>query len=297
MNQPAVPMASPPNTEGGRSFSRTSRANGSAYGYNGSFRSRVASNTNINPRSGSLSTSMRRRRGSNYDHTRDPPTEGGDLNFAQRLLLANENAVTNIADLWVASAMNVDNENPFDDSDIEDDDVSLDLGVPMARTDTLNSDDPSPSGPPPFGFRSSKLSPTGGPLFPRTNTINSIHTSRPVSTLRHSSSVSHRPSVSFTPTPRRLSTNVPSIFAHPGVKTPTAVLDAQQLLNVDVEQTPDSLQTIVESRQSSPDDVESLAEKPPSLMSQLPIIVIIQYGVMALHTTTHDQIFMSYLVS
>jgi len=41
-----------------------------------------------------------------------PPTEGGggDLNFAQRLLLANENAVTNIADLWVASAMNVDNE-------------------------------------------------------------------------------------------------------------------------------------------------------------------------------------------
>ena len=298
MNQPPVPLASP-NTEGGRSFSRTSRANGSAYGYNGSFRSRVASNANFNPRSGSLSTSVRRRRGSNYDHIRDPPTESSDLNFAQRLLLANENAVTNIADLWVASAMNVDNENPFEaDSDIEDDDAnSLDLGVPMARTETMNSDnDPSLSNPLPFGFRSSKLSPRT-PLFPRTNTINSLHPSRPVSSLRHSSSVSHRPSVSFMAPARRSSSNVPSIFAHPGVKTPTAVLDAQQLLESGVEPVSESLHTIAESRQASRDDAESLVEKPPSLTSQLPIIVIIQYGVMALHTTTHDQIFMSYLVS
>ena len=302
MNQPAVPL-SLPNTEGGRSFSRTSRANGSAYGYNGGFRSRVASNVNFNPRSGSLSTSMRRRRGSNYDHNRDPPIEGNDLNFAQRLLLANENAVTNIADLWVASAMNVDNENPFEvDSDIEDGDAnSLDLTVPLTRTETMTSDnDPSLSGPP-SGYRTSRLPPhIGGSFSPRT--INSLHPSRPVSSLRHSSSVSHRPSVSFMARPRRPSTNnAPSIFAHPGVKTPTAVLDAQLLLDSSIEQPPidsiDPLQTIAESRQASQDDVELLTEKPPSLMSQLPIIVIIQYGVMALHTTTHDQIFMSYLVS
>lgn len=297
MNQPAVPLASP-NTEGGRSFSRTSRANGSAYGYNGGFRSRVASNANFNPRSRSLSTSMRRRRGSNYDHTRDPPTDSSDLNFAQRLLLANENAVTNIADLWVASAMNVDNENPFEaDSDIEDGDAnSLDLGVSLTRTASDN--DPSLSGPPPFGYRSSRLPPhIGGSFSPRT--INSLHPSMPVSSLRHSSTVSHRPSVSFMAPPRRPSTNnVPSIFAHPGVKTPTAVLDAQLLLDSHIEQPPtDSLQTIVESRHASQVDVEPLAEKPPSLISQLPIVVIIQYGVMALHTTTHDQIFMSYLVS
>ena len=296
MNQPAVPLASSNNE--GRSFSRTSRANGSAYGYNGSFRSRVASNANFNPRSGSLSTSMRRSRGSNYDHTRDFPIEGSDLNFAQRLLLANENAVTNIADLWVASAMNVDNENPFEaDSDIEDGDVnSVDLGVPLTRTETMTSDnDPSLSGPPPFGYRSSRLPPHIGGSFPRT--INSLHTSMPVSSLRHSS-LSHRPSVSFIAPPRRPSTsNVPSIFAHPGVKTPTAVLDAQLLLESNIEQPPDSLQTIAESRHASQVDVEPLAEKSPSLMSQLPIIVVIQYGVMALHTTTHDQIFMSYLVS
>ena len=298
MNLPAVPLALP-NTEG-RSFSRTSRANGSAYGYNGGFRSRVASNANFNPRSGSLNTSMMRRRGSHYDHTRDPPIEGSDLNFAQRLLLANENAVTNIADFWVASAMNVDNENLFEvDSDIEDADAnSLDLSLPLTRTETMTSEsDPSLSGPPPFGYRSSRLPPhIGGSFSPRT--INSLHPSMPVSTLRHSSSVS-RPSVSFMAPPRRLSTNnVPSIFAHPGVKTPTAVLDAQLLLDSNIEQaTADSLQTIAESRQTSQVDVGLLAEKPPSLMSQLPIIVIIQYGVMALHTTTHDQIFMSYLVS
>ena len=315
MNQPAVPLTLP-NTEGDRSFSRTSRANGSAYGYNGGFRSRVASNVNFNPRSGSLSTSMRRRRGSNYEHTRDPPFEGSDLNFSQRLLLANENAVTNIADLWVASAMNVDNENPFEiDSDIEDGDAnSLDLGLPLTRTETMTSDnDPSLSVPPPFGYRTSRLPPHIRGSF-SSRTINSLHPSRPVSSLRHSSSVSHRPSVSFLTPPRRPSTNnVPSIFAHPGVKTPTAVLDAQQLLDSSYsteqqqQQPPttattaaaDSLQTISESRQASSQvDVEELlVEKPPSLMSQLPIVVIIQYGVMALHNTTHDQIFMSYLVS
>ena len=65
-----------------------------------------------------------------------------------------------------------------------------------------------------------------------------------------------------------------------------------------IEQPPTgSSQTIAESRHASQVDVELLVDKPPSLMSQLPIIVIIQYGVMALHTTTHDQIFMSYLVS
>ena len=296
LNQPAVPMAIP-NAEGGRSFSRTSRANGSAYGYNGGFRSRLASNVNFNPRSGSLSTLTMRRRRSTFDNTRDPPTEGSDLNFAQRLLLANENAVTNIADLWVASAMNVDNEFPFEvDSDIEDGDTnSFDLGVPMTRTETITSDnDASLPGPPPFGYRTSRLPPHISDSFsPRT--INSLQSS----SLRQSSSVSHRPSVSFLATPRRPSTNtVPSIFAHPGVKTPTAVLDAQLLLDSTIEQPPtDSLQPIAESRQVSQVDVEILAEKPPSLMSQLPIFVIIQYGVMALHNTTHDQIFMSYLVS
>jgi len=38
-------------------------------------------------------------------------------------------------------------------------------------------------------------------------------------------------------------------------------------------------------------------ERPASGLSQLPVVIIFQYGLLALHNTTHDQIFLSYLVS
>jgi len=74
-------------------------------------------------------------------------------------------------------------------------------------------------------------------------------------------------------------------------------LEAQRLLSADE---PGMLGTIQESGQAPGPavDVEAMqAEKQPSLASQLPVLIIVQYGVMALHTTTHDQVFMSYLVS
>lgn len=40
-----------------------------------------------------------------------------------------------------------------------------------------------------------------------------------------------------------------------------------------------------------------LEERPASGLSQLPMMIIFQYGLLALHNTTHDQIFLSYLVS
>ena len=122
-----------------------------------------------------------------------------------------------------------------------------------------------------------------------------------------------RPSVSFSPalrsslpSSRQPSVTVPTIFAHSGVKVPSAVYDAQQLAlspsdslqpeRPSVAFTTDLLAPISETPIS--EDAESqLIEKSPSLMSQLPLVVIIQYGVMALHNTTHDQIFLSYLVS
>ncbi|KAJ8693532.1 hypothetical protein PTI98_008518 [Pleurotus ostreatus] len=104
---------------------------------------------------------------------------------------------------------------------------------------------------------------------------------------------------------RRLSSSVPSIFAHTGVKSPPAVLDAQQLLLRTELESPygggDALPPITEGRQLSESsyvgDLEALQEKPPSLARQLPIMIIAQYGLLALHSTTHDQVFMSYLVS
>lgn len=303
-----------------RTFS-TSRADGSAYGYSGSYRNRLASNAtaNFGMRRGSVTASMRRRRGSNVDGNRESfVTESGDLNFAQRLLMANENAVTNIADLWVAAAMNVDNEDPFEsDTDMgsdREDDV-FDLEQPMIDND--NDDSGVPTSPPGPGRRASR-----GQNVPSRRPSSGAHLSRPQPqlgsprrpsgtrpiNLRHTSSSSFNQYPEGTPTARRFSTTVPSIFAHPGVKIPPAVVDAQQLLLTRAEQeplSPDALTTILESRRASradahggDDDVEAAPElKPPTLSSQLPILIIIQYGLLALHTTTHDQVFLSYLVS
>jgi len=284
--QPAVPMAS---TSSGTRLDRTrtfstSRTNGSAYGYSGSYRNRLASNATWNGRRGSMGTSLRRR--NTFTSNRD---EGSELNFAQRLLLANENAVTNIADLWVAAAMNVDNDDPFEsDSDTERDidptELDADLLGPLATEDAETINPAETAAPPPPVIR------THRPSF-----VTSLASRRS----------SYRPSVSFSPEtrppiPRRLSTNVPGIFAHSGVKTPPGVVLSQ----MDPPQPErlaaftDPLTPIAETPRSSSMDVESLVtEKPPSVMSRLPIVVIVQYGVMALHTTTHDQIFLSYLVS
>ena len=92
---------------------------------------------------------------------------------------------------------------------------------------------------------------------------------------------------------RRFSSNaLPTIFSHSGVRTPPAVLEAQQLLSqseeINVGQT---LEPIMESHPVLP------AERPPSLYAQLPMLIIVHYGLLALHNTTHDQVFYLYLVS
>lgn len=255
-----------------------------------------------------MASHLRHRRASNFDGS-----EMGDLNFAQRLLMANENAVTNIADLWVAAAMNVDNEDPFE-SDTEQDaeggdtiddyDSALDedhnsiRGRQTSRDRLTGSSVMGSSATVPFGR--SSLSPSRRQQTPRRPSHG-----RPV----HQGRLSFSQPLDTRSTTRRFSSSVPSIFAHPGVKTPSAVLDAQQLLlsRTTEEAVGEPLAPIIESRRvsqvgsevqyDSSVDVEANAEKQPSLASQLPILVIVQYGLLALHTNMHDQIFMSYLVS
>ncbi|TFY58316.1 hypothetical protein EVJ58_g6494 [Rhodofomes roseus] len=85
-----------------------------------------------------------------------------------------------------------------------------------------------------------------------------------------------------------------------GVRTPPAVVEAQQLLAQLEEQGPaDTLEPILEgprAQQVQPEEAE-VWEKEPSLMSLLPMTIIVQYGLLALHSTTHDQVFYLYLVS
>ncbi|KAJ7064824.1 hypothetical protein C8F01DRAFT_1128328 [Mycena amicta] len=270
-----------------RTFSRTSRANGSAYGYSGGYRNRLASNaTNFSPRRGSLSSTLRRRRGSNVDAHRDSTTS--DLNFAQRLLMANENAVTSIADLWVAAAMNVDNDDPFeedweDGSDTENDGVDLLQGPPEGATPERRTSRTSVATRRPFVGTGAHPGRLDSPQRPSEQSPRPIVVRHPSFTQPLDGSLASR----------RFST-VPSIFSHSGVKTPPAMLDAQQLLETET----DGLEPILESRQASVHDIEAALEPPPpSITSQLPILVIVQYGMLALHSTTHDQVFLSYLVT
>ncbi|KAF9067469.1 hypothetical protein BDP27DRAFT_1267432 [Rhodocollybia butyracea] len=304
--QPAVPMSIGTRLERTRtvSNSRPTRFDGSAYGYT-SQRNRLASNATMARRfSNRRGSTASYRRGSNADGlVRESFT--GDMNFAQRLLMANENAVTNIADLWVAAAMNVDNEDPFEsDSEVGSDEES-DLGDPL---DDFASEGISGSPTTPRPRRGSRTSVGGSSLRPapgsaRQNPFGSPRRPSGLSRAIPIRSPSHSNTVEYgTPTARRFS-NTPSIFSHPGVRTPSAVLDAQQLLFRDEEMSSDAidnsnLEPIVESRRASVSaDEEVLLEKPPSLTSQIPIHVIIQYGLLALHNTTHDQVFMSYLVT
>ncbi|KAI0701351.1 hypothetical protein BC835DRAFT_1411497 [Cytidiella melzeri] len=290
-----------------RAFSRTSRVGGSAYGYGGAFRARLASNNSLarlSVRRGSVAaSSYRQRRESNAN------VAGGEgsvvasyatgANFAQRLLMANENAVTNIADLWVAAAINVDNEDPFEaeeeeysGDDIEHPDGDLDetemLGSgQMPRTNQFlrRQSVGSPSvrsafGESPFGASTHRQHES--PMRPSYSGANHLEASSPLLS-------------------RRFSTSVPPIFSHTGVRTPPAVIEAQKLLALadEAEATgQDALPSITEGvRLVETANEPALAVAEPSLMSQLPLLIIFQYGVLALHSTTHDQIFYLYLVS
>lgn len=299
---PPVPLASAPIPAKSRTFSRTSRANGSAYGYTASFRNRLASNVSVRTRRGSAATL--RRYDSNTGGEPSSVATGSDMNFAQRLLMANELQVTNIADLWVASATaisNEDYEDPFESDEDEDNDAE-DLGDiqegdifetpsgsrPNRFSRRLESHATTGSKRPSFAGLRPPIPSLGSPRRPSSSQQRVSSGARYVSSLSDdATSPSHR-RPSMTP-----SMMVPPIFSHVGVRTPPAVLEAQQLLAMGDEE--EGLAPIQESRARSESD--EVAEQEPSLMSQLPILVIIQYGLLALHSTTHDQVFYLYLVS
>ena len=302
---PSVPLSLA--VPASRADSRTSRADGSAYGYSGSYKRRL-SNTGtfrLGRRRASASSSLRWGRGSNYDGSQSM-VETGDLSFAQRLLMANENAVTNIADLWVAAAINVDNEDLFEfDSEEGSEDGEI-----------LDSDEIGGDGTPtPRGRSSGRL--------PENSLRHSVHREPPSPALRSPFGVSssgarspvtqspgtrHMPAFAADGTPpdlQRRSNGIPTIFSHSGVRIPPAVLEQQKMHTIRTDEpspSRDVLAPIIEDRQlsnsqGSTSSADVIIEKPASLASRLPLLVIVQYGLLALHTTTHDQVFLSYLVS
>jgi hypothetical protein len=211
--------------------------------------------------------------------------------------MANENAVTNIADLWVAAAMNVDNEEVFESDDTEmegpyENVFEVDGDEPNDNLPTTGTEDTATD-------RGKRIAGPFSPSMPGTRRSSHASRFRRPSSPKLQASQSpqqRRPSLQYgtpgqpfdvaTP-PRRFSNTVPAIFAHPGVKTPPAVAEAQRLLNA-----PDPSQA-----QEATDNIPNVEGLQPSLMSQLPLAIIFQYGWLALHTTSHDMMFLTYVVS
>ncbi|KAF8503894.1 major facilitator MFS-1 [Hysterangium stoloniferum] len=297
------PIPVPQRNSRNTSSIRTSRANGSAYGYSRG-RDRLLSNT-FSLRRGSVTSTVQRRRGTpNYDEdgAQEHITPSHEpTNFAQRLVMANEMAVTNIADLWVAAAINADNDEVFmSDEDAEFSDDDLEIGRANA----------TPENPLEFG---------------RTLTVDSAGPGNPLEmprTFTYESGVSRGSRSYGTPSRARLgalelpytprlrprisrgfsaaSSQLPSIYSNAGVRAPPGVVEEISVPMQSTLRTEDpfieELGTIPE-RSQQPSEVSIVVEKPPSAFKQLPFMIILQYGLLALHSTTHDQVFLSYLVS
>lgn len=275
---PLTTSISPP-MDSPRNFTRIARTNGSAYGYGGGNRATSAvSTTTLGARRMSTASTVRRRHGSAFEGPASL-TDPGDLNFAQRLLMANENAVTNIADLWVAAAMNVDNDETFEPEQ------DLDMHVDSEYIEHEDIPSSITSSPVHRGRSIGRnLASAIGSSGQRSSVITFGQSSRMHSALMGSPALDGVP----------FALRSPSIFSHPGVRTPSIVLDAQARAQEFAGD--NSLLPILEHRQSVAES-EVLQGKPPSLTSQLPLVVIFQYGLLALHSTTHDQVFLSYLVT
>jgi hypothetical protein len=269
---PPLPLTTSQPMDIPRSFARFNRTNGSAYGYGGST---TRPSSTIAPSARNAST-LRRRRGSAFEG----PTsiaDTSDLNFAQRLLMANENAVTNIADLWVAAAMNVDNNDEAFEPEQD-----LDMNVNSEYTE--HDDFP--------GSVTSSPVQRGRPIGRNFGIPSSPGQHSSMMAFTHSSRI--RSPQLGSPTIDGSSFRSPTIFSHPGVRAPSTVLDAQARAQEVAGD--NALLPIIEHRQPVA-EIEVSLGKPPSLASQLPLVVILQYGLLALHSTTHDQVFLSYLVT
>ncbi|KAF7980507.1 hypothetical protein HWV62_38018 [Athelia sp. TMB] len=270
-SMPSASAAPRPSVPFTYTYSRTSRTDGSAYGRPRSYRPQ-----------------------SNVDTA--------SLNFGERLLMANENAVTNIADLWVAAAISANNEDPFESESEDGSEMEFDSHVEAQDVEGIPASMPTVSRP---GSRLGReahrpLTQASFPARLNSRPSPSPHP-RPHSAVRaaaHSPSVRHASSIYLEAGPSsRRGSNSSTIFAHSGVRPSLLFQDIRQV-GSRPNDSADALAPIIEGRRLSDSQIwTSSAEQVPSLASQLPILVIVQYGLLGLHSTTHDQVFLSYLVS
>ncbi|KAJ1311418.1 hypothetical protein OPQ81_009908 [Rhizoctonia solani] len=292
-NGSPVALASPAN-ESGRSPS-VGIGTGSAYGYRSRMNSVAAS---VRRRRASMASTARARAGDGF--VGSYVTQDENIGLAQRLLMANENNVTNITDLWVAAAITADNEEVFDDWE-SDHSGSDDDTRPQASTDSSASQiSPGQQQPssrrPSSSRRSYTRSPSRQGAFASSHMGTSLGARLSSTPVRRASSVSGRPTI-FTNTGLddhgyAYTTSIPADQVSISVAT-----EAGTLAPIMEARTASSTSEPTEQGESTMVPLVVVEERPHGVLSQLPLVIIFQYGLLALHGTTHDQIFLSYLVS
>ncbi|KAJ9474100.1 putative membrane protein [Pseudozyma hubeiensis] len=249
------------------------------------------------------------------------------LSFAQRFLLAQDDSVFTISDLWVAAAINGDEayEDVFEDDEDEMDTQSYDDGSvneDSIAEESIDEEDEEEE----ENEASALLAPRH--LAPRNFAQRKLSRAG-MSDAGRSYTSSARPK-----SMRRTSGNrVPSLYANTGVEggplSPAYGLASPSVENVGGplggQQRSDSawdptLAGIPESHSNrnslsvphrSPGGASpgsqrhsmafsthtAAASKPVSLFTLLPTIIIAHYGLMAFHSSTFDQVFMAFLVT
>ncbi|KAM0750505.1 hypothetical protein T439DRAFT_289689 [Meredithblackwellia eburnea MCA 4105] len=305
-----------------RRASAATRASGSAYGY--AERPRYASirrNTNTGSQFRVMSVGTSTRYAPDYDQYEG--IEEQQLNFAERLLLANEPAVFSLSELWVTAATRADEQMAYTESVFEDeDDVESRIGIDEA------GEEPDFFG---YGSAPPSIAPSTEDLRaqarlqdePRGRPDTSAATSGANTPARPSSpslgvpplggGALRSPSRGYGPQDRAVSSTAssargPALFANtgldpsslgmasPGINAgPKAGLDAAG------ESAFNPMAAIPEQRAPSivEVDVENQEEEKTQegLIRQLPLAMIAQYALVALHGTTCDQIFLSFIVT
>lgn len=272
------------------------------------------------------------------------------LNFAQRLLLSNEDAVFGLHDVWLAAAttqdrddeysqMDVDDQVPWESSAFEDDDYR------QFDSATGFEDEANVSNPSSYDERGrsyllqQRPNPSQRLQSPSSRrpsvAAGASQQTRPESGLgpRLSAADGSKPALPASAVPPWLEQKMrtismassirPAIFGNTGLSTPRSMSQApfaapqskaphigDEELTSAVESATPNLSIIPEGRPSTggqASDETAIntnmaataeeSEKPTGLFKQLPLAIIAQYAILALHGTTCDQIFMSFLVT
>ncbi|KAF8609910.1 hypothetical protein BDV93DRAFT_517136 [Ceratobasidium sp. AG-I] len=265
---------------GERTWTQSSAVSGGS-GYGDRYQSRFGAGVRHRHSTTSWASGAARRRAGADDGHGDTYVENEanerEPRLAERILMANELTVTSIGDLWVASALTMEQEDENMD-DFED-----------QLTEAVG------------GFAEPHYSSALAlVLEPRAR---SVSANRRVAPRNVSLSRDGRPyslALSANNSTSRFSP-YPAIFQNTGLQSPSPAFDmiadapdaANILGNVSGGNV---LQPIIEGKPVGYEAQEAELSK-ESLFSQLPLVIIFQYGLLGLHSTVHDQVFMTYLVS